>query len=386
MPAKDAKEMKEKRTGAIVYGHHPSAHLAALLLAEKRANVLHVLPPGPPPADAPALLNPAFFKLHKRLKPLADALDLAPVHGLAFLADDPSLTGRYAADEPLAHLARTDAVRDALAALANEAGVRRISPKSFSVDAVDETGLHATADGGAVDAKLLLLADALPPDSAAAASIPPAWPDALLRRVSRLALPPNVLLKHDGPPVVPMSLDLGGNLCWAWLLIGPAGAQAVVEQPVAADAPGSKTPPADLMNRWLNVLTAHGHLAGRDGIELKKIASADLPLGGALERDAVADLTLLLGPAGGFYAATGEDLYPACWSATFAAHVAAAALNADHPQDALSAYRGKWGASLGDYLRGPQQNLRLLLPLIYKNPQMTARFAEAILLGKNVVR
>jgi hypothetical protein len=66
--------------------------------------------------------------------------------------------------------------------------------------------------------------------------------------------------------------------------------------------------------------------------------------------------------------------------------VAAKAIKERHPQDALQPYRQQWGATLGDYLRGPQQNLRFLLPLVYRNSTMTARLAEAILRGKSVVR
>ena len=94
----------------------------------------------------------------------------------------------------------------------------------------------------------------------------------------------------------------------------------------------------------------------------------------------------MIGPAGGFYTACAEDIYPACWSATFAADIARRAVKEKHLQDALGAYRHKWGATLGDYLRGPQQNLRFLLPLVYRNKVMTARLAEAILYGKSVVR
>jgi len=52
----------------------------------------------------------------------------------------------------------------------------------------------------------------------------------------------------------------------------------------------------------------------------------------------------------------------------------------------LSPYRQQWRTTLGDYLRGPQQNLRFLLPMVYRNPKMTARLTEAILTGKSVVR
>jgi flavin-dependent dehydrogenase len=111
-----------------------------------------------------------------------------------------------------------------------------------------------------------------------------------------------------------------------------------------------------------------------------------LPLAGALNHEGVANRTLLIGPAGGFYSACGEDIYPNCWSAIFAADALKKALKEPHLQDALQPYRQKWGATLGDYLRGPQQNLRFLLPLVYRNPVMTSRMAEAILHGKSVIR
>jgi flavin-dependent dehydrogenase len=123
-----------------------------------------------------------------------------------------------------------------------------------------------------------------------------------------------------------------------------------------------------------------------DAINTDTAVSIDLPLAGALAQEGVANRALLIGPAGGFYTACGEDLYPACWSAIFAAEIAKKALKEKHLQDALQAYRHKWGATLGDYLRGPQQNLRFLLPLVYRNKVMTARLAEAILYGKSVVR
>ena len=103
-------------------------------------------------------------------------------------------------------------------------------------------------------------------------------------------------------------------------------------------------------------------------------------------QEGVANRTLLIGPAGGFYNACAEDIYPTCWSAVFAANVVTNALQARHLQDALGAYRQTWGATLGDYLRGPQENLRFLLPLVYRNPVMTARMGEAILSGESVVR
>ena len=183
---------------------------------------------------------------------------------------------------------------------------------------------------------------------------------------------------------MPMSLDLHGKLYWAWMLAGVDQVQVAVAQPI--DSCG-QTSPAELLTRWIDVLVKHGVLkpAAR-AIDTAAAESIHLPLGGGLAQEGVANRTLLIGPAGGFFTACAEDIYPNCWPAIFAAEVAKKALGERHLQDALGAYRQTWGSTLGDYLRGPQENLRFLLPLVYRNPVMTARMAEAILAGESVVR
>ena len=139
------------------------------------------------------------------------------------------------------------------------------------------------------------------------------------------------------------------------------------------------------MRRWVATLVAHKSLK-TDAVPIDQMQSMDIPAAGALSREIVGNRTLLFGPAGGFYTACLEDLYPNCWSALFAVETAKKALKETHLQDALQSYRQKWGSTLGDYLRGPQQNLRFLLPLVYRNQVMTDRLAESILLGKSLVR
>ena len=95
---------------------------------------------------------------------------------------------------------------------------------------------------------------------------------------------------------------------------------------------------------------------------------------------------LPIGPAGGFYCQSAEDIYPNCWSAVYAVESIRKALKEPHLQDALNPYRSRWRTTLGQYLRGPQQDLRFLLPLIYRNEVMTTRLTESILQGKSVVR
>jgi flavin-dependent dehydrogenase len=159
--------------------------------------------------------------------------------------------------------------------------------------------------------------------------------------------------------------------------------QLAVEQPMETL---SKVKPSDLLAAWVEVLRRHQVLSAKAALELDHTESMDLPLGGALAHEGVANRTLLVGPAGGFFSATGEDIYPNCWSAIFAADAVKKALKEKHLQDALQPYRHRWRTTLGNYLRGPQQNLRFLLPLVYRNQVMTTRLTESILQGKSVVR
>jgi hypothetical protein len=184
-------------------------------------------------------------------------------------------------------------------------------------------------------------------------------------------------------PTMPMSLDLKGSLSWAWMLTGTDQTQISVSQPM--DTIG-KLKPESLLRHWAEVLHRHAVIEEPLEIPNDSMESLDLPLAGALAHEGVANRTLLIGPAGGFYSACSEDIYPNCWSATFAADVMADALKQRHLQDALNPFRSIWRTTLGDYLRGPQQNLRFLLPLVYRNQVMTTRLSESILMGKSVVR
>ncbi len=144
--------------------------------------------------------------------------------------------------------------------------------------------------------------------------------------------------------------------------------------------------PAELLGHWAELLRKAGTLNGKGELPLDDAESMDVPFAGALMHEGVGNRTLLVGPAGGFYSACCEDIYPNCWSATHAADALKKALKEPHLQDALQSYRHRWRTTLGDYLRGPQQNFRFLLPLVYRNQVMTTRLTEAILLGKSVVR
>lgn len=105
--------------------------------------------------------------------------------------------------------------------------------------------------------------------------------------------------------------------------------------------------------------------------------------GAALDTEShVGKRTLLIGDAGGFVSGfSNEGIYPAMKSGWLAAETAARALAAPVPQDELATFGSVWRAEIAEYLRLPNTDLSLLLPLVFSNAQMSKRVARAFLLG-----
>jgi hypothetical protein len=384
----------------LVLGEHPCAYLAAALLrqdvgkpgkAKPKLRVVHAALPSEQPVDRLVTVNPALFDLHPLMGRVRDDLPTTPVHGLRFLADDAATASEHRASSPMVAVVRYRQLRDAVAAVAAAEGVEFIHGSGggeprVRVHRADETGLDVTVGKHEVRPTALIMAGDRPRDHVdqqAALGLPDTWGADVAHRFTSLRCKSLKHLNLPDKPLMPMSLDLAGRLCWAWLVPGDGEFQLTVEQRIGG---GSATAGAELLAHWVAVLQRHGHLGPKFTFDRSATTSVDLPLAGALVHEGVANRTLLIGPAGGFYSACGEDVYPGCWSALFAADVLRKALRQPHLQDALADYRQVWRTTLGDYLRGPQQNLRLLLPLVYRNPVMTARLAEAVLLSKSVVR
>jgi len=92
---------------------------------------------------------------------------------------------------------------------------------------------------------------------------------------------------------------------------------------------------------------------------------------------------LLVGEAGGFVTAlSNEGLYPALRSGWLAGEKAAAALAAPLLQDELATFSADWRADLADYMRMPNTDLGLLLPMVFSNRQIALRLARSFLLGQ----
>jgi flavin-dependent dehydrogenase len=257
-----------------------------------------------------------------------------------------------------------------------------VKPKSVEVVHADESGVRVELGNETVQARAVALAGTLEESSRRVLGLPEAWPNDVVRRYTFLRLKGSKWAEVASRPTMPMSLDLRGQLTWAWLIPGDGEVQIAVERPAGGT---NGVDGKSLLRHWAGVLHGKGFLKTAD-VPVDDAQTIDLPLAGALQREGVANRTLLIGPAGGFYSACAEDIYPNVWSAVYAADAIKKAWKEPHLQDALNPYRHKWRTTLGDYLRGPQQNLRFLLPLVYRNQVMTTRLTEAILLGKGMVR
>lgn len=368
----------------LVLGDHPAAYLAGALLRQKsKLRILHAALAVVESNHHLTTLNPALFDLHPFLSGLRSSLESVAVHGLQFLSDHVETRSEYRAKSAVVRVCRFEQVRDLLNRLAESEGVEFLGTQSLQIHRVDEHGLEITLGKHALKPLAFIVACELGPDHMSMLGIPDAWEPEVLHRFTTARCRTAKHLNLAGKTLMPMSLDLQGKLCWGWLIPGDGEFQLAIEEPLA-DA--TQQSGIELLRHWVRILQLHGVLGPKFEISPSSVSTSQLPLAGALAHEGVANRTLLIGPAGGFFSACGEEIYPCCWSALFAADVMKKALKERHLQDALNPFRQKWRATLGDYLRGPQQNLRFLLPLVYRNPAMTARLAEAILLSKSVVR
>lgn len=374
----------DSKLDVLVLGEHPATYLCAALLKHTgKLRVLHATIPDERPVERTCPLNPSFFSLHKLLEPLKRKLDLTAAYGVQFLADDPETRSECRGKATTAYCVSYKDMRQCMMKLAADEGVEMVTPKHLQIHRLDEKGLEVTLGKAEVRPKALVLGGTLPDAQQKLLGMPDSWGPDIVHRYTFLRLKGGKWADLGSRPTLPMSLDLRKELLWAWLLPFEGGIQIAVDQPIETVA---KLSGVDLLRHWAETLRKHNVLKAAGELPFDSAESLDLPLAGALAHEGVANRTLLIGPAGGFYSATGEDLYPNCWSAIYAADVLKKAMKEPHLQDAIQPYRQRWRTTLGDYLRGPQQNLRFLLPLVYRNQVMTDRLSDSILLGKGLVR
>jgi hypothetical protein len=366
----------------LVLGDHPSAYLAACLLrGEGRLSVAHVRQTALSD-DRLVLINPAFFSLHKMLGPLRQRMALHPLARVRFLGEQPQTRSEVQLGKAMPASASLIGVRDAMRRMAEDAGVVLLDDERLIIQRADEAGVEVLVHGRPTRTRVMVLADLPPPSQRAVLDLPRGWDPGVLHRQTWLLFRDRAS-EVDDSHTLTMALDLEDSDCWGWLIRWRGQTQLGVHQPVERLP---RLAPLALLERWIQRLARHGAIKSADQLPpVVRASQMDVALAGALSQESVANRALLIGPAGGFHSASGEEIHPTCWSAVYAADVLRKAMKEKHLQDALQPFRQRWGSTLGDYLRGPQQNLRFLMPLVYRNSTMATRLAESILLGKSVI-
>jgi hypothetical protein len=369
----------------LVLGDDLPAAAAVLLLREKsRLRVGQASVPGHAPPDRLTWVNPNLFNLHPALANLRKSIPWAQVHGMEFF--DATAGRRSHWREPHA-VVLTSSIRqiaEQARALLAKQNVPQWLPKRLAIAGADDQSVRLALDDQPVQARLLIVSTPLQPHQRQKLGIEADWPPGVLYRRSWIRLPFARRATTDDAPLIAACLNLDEAGARGWLLPGPSHIELAVDRPLHRVQSASMEP---LLKQWANLLREQNILKNSNGkFPSKSIQSVDLPLAGALSREPIAKQTLLIGSAGGFISAWGGEIFPGVASAVAAAAVAKKALRETHLQDALQPYRSKWRTALGEYLRPLEQDLPLLMPLVYRTPAIGRRLAEAILLGQNLVR
>lgn len=329
---------------------------------------------------------PATFWLHPNLSSLLETLEVnvdklkpAPFSGLTFWAADLSRRAECKQPSGLSLVERTQ-LRDALRDAALRAGAVEMPGREVAgVDAREESIRLRGAEGPPIEGRLLLAADGMASLTVRTLRMAPAgaaefacaqWrgPPARKARGARASAGAlHVVLSTQGP------------LGFASIVLCEAGASVRLSEP--GDAAGVSARLAALRERLAGQREFEA-LAGKPA----SLEAHSVPRGAALDFEThVAKRTLVIGEAGGFVSALGQDgLYPAIASARIAAEVAHAALDQKHVQDGLGLFDARWRADLADLLRLPGTDLKFLLPLTFTNAAIADRMAKAFLLGENM--
>ncbi|MFB3893654.1 MAG: NAD(P)/FAD-dependent oxidoreductase [Phycisphaerae bacterium] len=143
---------------------------------------------------------------------------------------------------------------------------------------------------------------------------------------------------------------------------------------------------ADELTGMMTALQKAGILPADLAVKKARGAVWHPPSGVALELEThVAKRCLLTGTAGGFAdSITGATLATTVKSALLAAQTAMEALDNPDPQGTLTRYKTSWRRSLAEFLRPPNTSLAMLMPLLFVNSRIAAKFTHALLHGQSI--
>src|SRR4051812_11139252 len=216
----------------LVLGSHPCCYLATASLHERGVPAMQASIPGHHVPDRLVLINPKFFDLHKLTAPLKKSPDLSPIYGLKFLADDGKTSSEFVAKSIAGYITPFKQICTATQEQAKKLKVEVIESKTLEISGADEGGVDVTLNGSQMRPKMLIVGGELPPAQRKVLGLPEHWDAGVLRRYTFVRLKGAKWMDPSQKQTIPMSLDLDGQLHWAWLLPGHEQVQIAVEQPV----------------------------------------------------------------------------------------------------------------------------------------------------------
>jgi len=357
----------------MIAGAEPAAWVAAITARQVGLRTLVI--PGsdsrPQVADT-AWLGPAGVRVCRECGvelPAADGVEFSSVRLWPW---NLKTTATVDGDELSGWLVTPDRLTAALRHAAQNAGAETEASAILQQLDLGETRVAAhLSDGRDVTGRILLIADG---------------PDAATAQMARLETTP----RDDAPgtlagitfeipetdPTLDVVIGTGRDLQLATIVrFGTTASITLLTRSLATSATAQL---AELLEAASGVDTLP---SARTVVPQPAISRS----GAALELDShVGKRCLLMGAAGGFVSSFSNDgLYPAIRSAQLAVQTAARALQAELPQDELVSFSSAWRAELADYLRMPNTDLGLLMPMVFGNPRMSERVARAFLLGQS---
>lgn len=368
-----------KPSDVIVIGAGPAGSTAALLLARAGRQVTLLDSAAfPRPKACAGWLSPRGVDLCNQLGVDMGKISSGPITEARFLSADLSQSAQPTRQDRLGVVIDRTRFDEQLAAAARKAGAKFHDRFTVSTIKPGESEVNVeSVEGNVMTSKLVILATGV---------------SQRLSTQLGLHLPADVEAIQAAHISVRTKPSEGGRRSRLTAVLESAGDGCclAIEQPDHISLTLQGRGGRDELTGRLVELAGRLHRIGFLGMDLTEQAARPICAPAyrfnALDADThVGKRSLVVGDAGGFYATVSlEGIFPAMWSAQIAAEVMHKALAAPHPQDALMSFDREWRLTMADFLRPPNTDLHLLVPLIFTNQPMADRMGAAFFLGENI--
>ena len=353
----------------IVIGAGPAGSAAALRARQRDAGVTLIQPTDIPTHSPCSWLGPRALELLQQLGVAAKDLTGSAFSGLTLHSWDLQSNFAIEHDDLSGWLVAPDALDAALVRAASKAGVT-IEQGQVGSASFGEAAVQCTLDNGRdVEGAVALLADGADSSTAGAAYITPAG------RIAGSAA--TACASFETPKkITQIDVAIAASRAGQVLTLtrhGGVGRVSLMTREPEAD-------PVALLREFSAVAATKDLMPA---FADEQIVAGRSPAGLALDLDNhVGKRSLLIGEAGGFVGAFSNEVgFPSLHSGSLAAEIAVDASQSTPLQDALQEFGPRWRQELAEYLRMPNTDLALLMPLVFKNQQMAERVARAFLCG-----